>query len=68
MSRTRRSIQILKNNWHFKRNRRADFVAQCQDNDPELMGFKPKPQELVSSWNDKYPAALHEVKYLSQTK
>ncbi len=68
MSRTKRSVDVFKNNWHFKRNRRADFAAQCQDSDPELMGFKPKPKELLSDWEDKYPSAVREVKYPSQTK
>jgi hypothetical protein len=68
MSRTKRSIEVLKNNWRFKRSRRADFAAQFQDSDPELMGFKPRPRQLVSSYDDKYPSAIYEVKYLSQTK
>lgn len=69
MSRTKRDINVLLNNWRFKSNRLRDFKAACVDRvDDELYGFRPKKRPLQNAYDDKCPSAIHEVKYLSQVK
>jgi hypothetical protein len=73
MSRTKRSIEVLKNNWHYKRNHWQDFKASCiTDYDGDMNSYRIKSRHkashLVSARDDIYPAASYEVKYLSQAR
>lgn len=69
MSRTKRSIAILKNNWSWKCHRHQDFKASVnKDYDGDMCGFSPKHKNLLSAYDDKYPSATKEVKYLAQCK
>jgi hypothetical protein len=69
MSRTKRSLAVIKNNWSYKSNRHADFKAAVnKDYDNDMLGFVPKVRPLLCAYEDKTPSAVSEVKYLSQCK
>lgn len=73
MSRTKRTSQILRNNWSYKCNSNQDFKASCiTDYNGDMAGYSIKTRNtkagLLSSWEDVVPSAVHEVKYYSQCK
>jgi hypothetical protein len=73
MSRTKRSLNVLLNNWSYKCNANRDFKAACiTDYDDDMHGYTPKSRHtkagLLSSWEDVCPSAVHEVKYVAQCK
>jgi BarA-like signal transduction histidine kinase len=69
VSKTKRSKQVLLNNWSYKSSYKADFAKACDKcYDGDLLGFKPKKRQLLNAYEDKVPSAVSEVKYLSQCK
>lgn len=68
MSRTIRSKEIARSNWHFKRHPLKDFQASCiTDFNGDMFGYTPKSRHtrahLISAYDDKVPAAVHEVRW-----
>jgi hypothetical protein len=73
MARTKRTSDVLLNNWSYKCNTNRDFKATCiTDYDGDMYGYTPKSRHtragLLSSWEDVYPSAVREVKYVTQCK
>lgn len=74
MSRTKRSIELAKHLWSYKRSYSGDFKASCITDcyfDPgDMLGYKPKSRHLScnlrNAWDDEAPAG--KVKYSSQWK
>jgi hypothetical protein len=73
MSRTKRTSNVLLNNWSYKCNANRAFKASCiTDYGGDMAGYIPRSRDtkagLLSSWEDVCPSAVREVKYVSQCK
>lgn len=72
MSRTKRTVEVLNNNWSYKSHSLNEF--QNTYNDPEnlengyIVRSRHRKSGYIHSWDDIIPSAVHEVKYRTQTK